>query len=80
VSIIEFIFLPLKKLIQNVMVQASTFIMNESVAHGYVQMKKNVHDVLIHLVYFLVLMLKLLKVVIEGAFLHVVTRIQFLFT
>jgi len=80
VSIIEFIFLPLKKLIQNVVVEASTFIMNESVAHGHVQMKKNVHDVLIHFVYFLVLMLKVLKVLIEGAFLHFVATIQFLST
>ncbi len=79
-SIIEFIFLRLKKLIQNVMVEASTFIMTESVAHGHVQMKKNVHHVLIHLVYFLVLMLKVLKVLIEGAFLHFVATIQFLFT
>jgi hypothetical protein len=54
--------------------------MNESVAHGHVQMKKNVHHVLIHLVYFFVLMLKVLKVVIEGAFLHFVATIQFLFT
>jgi hypothetical protein len=80
VSIIEFIFLPLKKLIQNVTVEASTFIMNESVAHGHVQMKKNVHNVLIHFVYFLVLMLKVLEVVIEGAFLHFVATIQFLST
>jgi hypothetical protein len=62
------------------MVEASTFIMNESVAHGHVQMKKNVLDVLIHLVYFLVLMFKVLKVVIEGAFLHFVVTIQFLST
>jgi hypothetical protein len=44
-SIIEFIFLPLKKLIQNVMEKASTFIMNQSVAYGHVQMEKNVHRV-----------------------------------
>jgi hypothetical protein len=62
------------------MVEASTFIVNESVAHGHVQMKKNVHFVFIHLVYFLVLMLKVLKVVDEGAFLHFVATIQFLST
>jgi hypothetical protein len=58
----------------------STFIMNESVAHGHVQMKKNIHNVLIHLVYFLVFMLKVLRVVFEGAFLHFVATIQFLST
>jgi hypothetical protein len=61
-------------------VEASTFIMSQSVAHGHVQMKKNIHHVLTHLVYILVLMLKVLKVVIEGAFLHFVATIQFLFT